>query len=266
MTASLYVILIFRLYLSHVAPYAVLTAYLLTLLMVMTAMTARESGGSGERERTPDIRLVHPGNAILRRAVQENVVSFPSQIPVLSKQARADMQCHVVMLYFIHGWTMSEIGGRYSLPDFRVSQLLHEWAVRAFALGYVQVIDEDRFAELSQPLSARTNGKMLEAHVSPARPGEHAHPALPPVSEAIPAITALARESVLDTLDRAIDSCASRGGEFWFHSAAALRSLRAAVEVAERSDVSRVAEKLNLAAPALAASAGVGSRGLQGVV
>jgi len=234
--------------------------------MVMTAMTARESGGSGERERTPDIRLVHPGNAILRRAVQENVVSFPSQIPVLSKQARADLQCHVVMLYFIHGWTMSEIGERHRLPDFRVSQLLHEWAVRAFALGYVQVIDEDRFAELSRPSSARTNGRMLEAPVSPVRPAEHAHAVLTQVSAAPMATTASARESVLDTLDRAIDSCASRGGEFWFHSAAALRSLRAAVEVAEGSDMSRIGEKLNLATPALAASAGGGSRGLPGVV
>ncbi len=113
-----------------------------------------------ERERS--VRVLHPGNAALRRAIEENVVSFPSQVPALSKQVRPDVQWRAVTLYFVQGWTMNDIAARFGLALSRVSLLLYEWSVRAFALGYIQVIDEDRFHNLVERSEAALRGRTGE--------------------------------------------------------------------------------------------------------
>jgi len=51
-------------------------------------------------------------NKILRQAVQENLVSFPSQVPAFEKRSRPDLQQKIVVLYFVLGWTMDDIAKR----------------------------------------------------------------------------------------------------------------------------------------------------------
>lgn len=93
------------------------------------------------RLKTP----VHPGCAVLRRAVRENIVSFPSQIVAFLRNPPADMQCRVVLLFFVHGWSSVDIAARFNVPKHLVWGVLNDWSVRALALGYIQVIDPDAF-------------------------------------------------------------------------------------------------------------------------
>src|ERR1035441_5447076 len=96
---------------------------------------------SEERQSTP----LHPGCGILRRAIRGNIVSFPSQIPILLKQPAADMQWRMVLLFFVRGWSAANIAERFHVPSHRVWKLLNAWSVRAMALGHVQVIDSEAF-------------------------------------------------------------------------------------------------------------------------
>jgi hypothetical protein len=90
---------------------------------------------------------VNPGTRVLRRAIRRNIVSFPSQIPSLSKQPPDGMQWRMVLLFFIHGWSLGDVAARFKVPKHRVSQILNCWSVRALALGYVEVIDPEAFAK-----------------------------------------------------------------------------------------------------------------------
>jgi hypothetical protein len=89
---------------------------------------------------------LHPGSIVLRRAIRQNVVSFPSQIPVFLKQLPAGMQWRAVLLFFVRGWNSPNIAARFQVPTHRIWQILEDWSVRAFALGYVQILDPDAFA------------------------------------------------------------------------------------------------------------------------
>src|SRR5580658_1455284 len=80
-------------------------------------------------------------NRILRQAVQENLVSFPSQVPVFGKQSRPDLQQKLVLLYFVRGWTMDDIAQRYGLGRQRMGQILTAWRMRAVKEGYIQAIE-----------------------------------------------------------------------------------------------------------------------------
>jgi hypothetical protein len=93
------------------------------------------------RLKTP----VHPGCAVLRRAVRENIVSFPSQIAPFLRNPPADMQCRVVVLFFVHGWSSVDIAARFNVPKHLIWGVLNDWSVRALALGYIQVIDPEAF-------------------------------------------------------------------------------------------------------------------------
>lgn len=79
-------------------------------------------------------------NRVLRRAVQENLVSFPSQVPGLGKRSRPDLQQKIVALYFVSGWTMDDIARRYGLGRQRMGQILTDWRIRAVKDGYIQAI------------------------------------------------------------------------------------------------------------------------------
>jgi len=85
-------------------------------------------------------------NRALRRAVQENQVSFPAQVPVFEKQSRPDLQRKIAVLYFVRGWTMTDIATRYSFARQRVGQIITAWRTRAELEGYLQRI------ELENPL------------------------------------------------------------------------------------------------------------------
>ena len=80
-------------------------------------------------------------NRVLRRAVQENLVSFPSQVPAFGKQSRPVLQQKVVVLYFVRGWKMEDIARRYGLGRQRMGQILTSWRIRAMKLGFVQPIE-----------------------------------------------------------------------------------------------------------------------------
>jgi hypothetical protein len=98
-----------------------------------------------KREASPKVP-VYPGSAVLRRAVHRNIVSFPSQIQAFLGRPTADMQCRVVLLFFVCGWSSIDIARRFNVPKHAIWGILNEWSVRAMALGYIQVIDPEAFA------------------------------------------------------------------------------------------------------------------------
>lgn len=100
----------------------------------------------GEKQELRLKTPVHPGCAVLRRAVRGNIVSFPSQIPAFLRNPPADMQCRAVLLFFVQGWSSVDIAARFGVPKHVIWGVLNEWSVRALALGYIQVIDPEEFA------------------------------------------------------------------------------------------------------------------------
>ena len=99
-----------------------------------------------EKEEASVKAPIYPGSAVLRRAVRQNIVSFPSQIQAFLRRPAADMQCRVVLLFFVRGWTSIQIASRFGVPKHVIRGILNEWSVRALALGYIQVIDPEEFA------------------------------------------------------------------------------------------------------------------------
>jgi hypothetical protein len=76
----------------------------------------------------------------LQDAIRANQVSFPSQIPAFVNHGAGTRQCHVVLLYFVRGWSCEKIARRYDCTRQHIWQLVSEWRRRAVALGYLQVI------------------------------------------------------------------------------------------------------------------------------
>jgi hypothetical protein len=76
----------------------------------------------------------------LRKAVQNNQVSFPSPVPVFVCHARPDIQWRMVALYFVRNWSCSDLGERYGVGRARAGQILSNWVQRAIVLGYLQEI------------------------------------------------------------------------------------------------------------------------------
>ena len=89
---------------------------------------------------------VHPGCVVLRHALRNNIVSFPSQTPILLRLPAADMQWRMVLLFYVRGWTAVEIAKRFHAPRHQIWKALNDWSVRALALGVIQVIDHEAFA------------------------------------------------------------------------------------------------------------------------
>jgi hypothetical protein len=75
----------------------------------------------------------------LRRAIRNNRISFPAQMPIF-EQSRADIQWRLVLLYFIRGWTCKQLSARYDLTRQRIEQLIAEWVDSAVTHGYLQEI------------------------------------------------------------------------------------------------------------------------------
>jgi len=187
------------------------------------------AGGGQVWLKTP----VHPGSAALRRALRENLVSFPSQIPILLKRPEADMQWRMVMLFFVRGWSSVGIAERFGVPKHRIKNSLNEWSVRALALGYVQVVDPEAFAacchveeEEGMDRDHREPAAAEAAPVSVSRaPGAPAGLAIPPAE---PAASPETGAGVVAALDVAIARCEEWRGEFWTRLATLLRDMRTA--------------------------------------
>jgi two-component system KDP operon response regulator KdpE len=76
----------------------------------------------------------------LRKAIQNGLVSFPSQVPVFARESRPDIQWRLVELYFVRNWSCSDLGQRYGVSMERVRQLLSAWVRRSALIGYLQEI------------------------------------------------------------------------------------------------------------------------------
>jgi hypothetical protein len=79
------------------------------------------------------------GNKMLQSAVRENLVSFPSQIPVFPNPG-GDLQARMAQLYFTCGWTIARLRERYHTTGETVRRNLTEWRVRAVSSGYIEEI------------------------------------------------------------------------------------------------------------------------------
>jgi hypothetical protein len=76
----------------------------------------------------------------LRKAIRNNHVSFPSQIPTFVRSAPGNLQRYSVQLYFLNGWNCGMIARRYGYSRYYIWQLLNEWKRHAVSLGYLQAI------------------------------------------------------------------------------------------------------------------------------
>jgi hypothetical protein len=76
----------------------------------------------------------------LRVAIQNNQVSFPSQVPTFPRQSRPFVQWRVVELYFVNNWSCADLAERYGVSPSRVRQMLSNWVKQAIVLGYMQEI------------------------------------------------------------------------------------------------------------------------------
>ena len=77
---------------------------------------------------------------LMRTAIQNHLISFPSQVPIFMHLQRADIQWRIVLLYFVHGWSSRKIADRYGITGKRVGQLLRQWISRAVLRGYLAPI------------------------------------------------------------------------------------------------------------------------------
>jgi hypothetical protein len=76
----------------------------------------------------------------LRKAIRNNRVSFPSQVPMFVRNAPGNIQRYSVQLYFLHGWNCGRIARRYGYSRFYIWQLVNEWKRHAVSQGYLQAI------------------------------------------------------------------------------------------------------------------------------
>lgn len=91
----------------------------------------------------------------LQEAIRANQVSFPSQVPVFIKHAAGTQQCHVVLLYFVRGWSCERIAKRYNVTRQHIWQMVSEWRRHAVALGYLQAIPPPESLRPLQPARMR---------------------------------------------------------------------------------------------------------------
>jgi hypothetical protein len=77
---------------------------------------------------------------LVRAAFRNQLISFPSQVPIFRHLQRPDIQWRIVLLYFVHGWPSGRIATRYGITRARVTQLLRQWTSRAILRGYLDRI------------------------------------------------------------------------------------------------------------------------------
>lgn len=105
----------------------------------------------------------------LRLAIRNNLVTFPSQVPVFERHDRPDLQRRIVQLYFLLGWSCETIAARFGLLRQRIGQVLNTWKRRAVEMGYIQVIPP--------PASFQPSGRPIRLVLSPVVCDSSAEPA-----------------------------------------------------------------------------------------
>jgi hypothetical protein len=178
---------------------------------------------------------VHPSSGILRRAIRGNIVSFPAQIPSFLKERPDDMQWRMVLLFFVRGWSATHIAARFNVPDHRIWKILNAWSVRAWTLGYIQVIDPEAFAACCcSDAECGTGHDAVEMRRAEVRPVlKSALHALPQAAMGVGAPLPVMKDGTrpadpIAALDIAIARCEEWRGEFWERMATLLRDLRTA--------------------------------------
>lgn len=84
--------------------------------------------------------LMNVRNDTLQTAIRRNRVSFPAQAPVYPGQTRGDVQWRLAVLYFVMGWSMSEVARKYKISRERAGQIVKAWRVLSVQKGYIQTI------------------------------------------------------------------------------------------------------------------------------
>jgi hypothetical protein len=79
-------------------------------------------------------------NALLRQAIRNNWVSFPSQTPCFSGDKCGGLHWRIAQLYFVSGWSVGRICLRHRMSKQTVRNILSQWRLRAVAAGFVQEI------------------------------------------------------------------------------------------------------------------------------
>jgi hypothetical protein len=82
-------------------------------------------------------------NTLLREAVKNNSVSFPSQTPCFASNADGGLHWRIAQLYYVSGWSLGCICRRHRLSKQMVRNILTQWRVRAIAAGLVQEIESE---------------------------------------------------------------------------------------------------------------------------
>jgi len=123
------------------------------------------------------------GNTMLRTAITRNLVSFPAQIRPFMKRSCGDVQERIVQLYFVRGWSVRNICGRYGLSKAMAHKLLAEWRIRAIDAGYIQEIEPGTLAALEQINAQQTKTEANSAQIHSNVP---AYRAVPGVIPALP--------------------------------------------------------------------------------
>jgi hypothetical protein len=76
----------------------------------------------------------------IRSAIWARRLSFPSQTPVFARQNCPDIQWRLAALYFIRGWSIEQLAGRYGVTRSRIRQSIRGWVKQAAMRGYLQPI------------------------------------------------------------------------------------------------------------------------------
>jgi hypothetical protein len=82
-------------------------------------------------------------NALLREAIKNNSVSFPSQTPCFANNSVGGLHWRIAQLYFVSGWSIGRICVRHHLSKQMVRNILSQWRLRAVAAGFVQEIQPE---------------------------------------------------------------------------------------------------------------------------
>lgn len=170
-------------------------------------------------------------NRALRRAVRENLVSFPAQLPIFERHSQPGLQQKIVILYFVRGWTMHDIGERYGLGRQRMGQILTAWRRRAMREGFLQAIAPEhplyerlrleqtkQFVDGSEdvrPVAAKaskTISRPIAKRISPAPETQEPGPSMSSVAELNDTNAAEQLQTIVGILDNQlllcnIDSC-----------------------------------------------------------
>lgn len=123
---------------------------------------SRKSGPRKRRNALPpldQVKLHSLRSDQLRLAIRNNLVTFPSQVPVFERHDRPDLQRRIVQLYFLLGWSCETIAARFGLLRQRIGQVLSTWKRRAVEMGYIQVIPP--------PTSIHRSGRPIQLVLSP---------------------------------------------------------------------------------------------------